>query len=199
MADKQSYLQLSESIQHVTFLKDLPDVSEDEKSELQTHIKDLASRQENKFDNIIGMIKKCDAYIEALENEMEEIKSNRDAWKRNKENLIKIIKFAYQQNLISNTPTGAKYQATIRPVKPRLVDNFDQWTDPDKAEYGLRKITTLVRIKDETVLESKQEELPDKDRLRQDILANQEKAPAVAQLVPGYSLVYERRKRLTYS
>jgi hypothetical protein len=80
-----------------------------------------------------------------------------------------------------------------------LVDNFDQWTDPDRAEYGLRKITTLVRIKDETVLESKQEELPDKDRLRKDILANQEKAPAVAQLVPGYSLVYERRKRLTSS
>jgi len=199
MADKQSYLQLSESIQHVNFLKELPDVSEDEKSELQTHIKDLASRQENKFDNIIGMIKKCDAYIEVLENEMQEIKSNRDAWKRNKENLIKIIKFAYQQNLISSTPTGAKYQATIRTVKPRLVDNFDQWTAPDKAEYGLRKVTTLVRIKDETVLESKQEELPDKERLRQDIIANQEKAPAVAQLVPGYSLVYERRKRLTYS
>jgi len=63
----------------------------------------------------------------------------------------------------------------------------------------LKKITTVVRIKDETVLDSKQEELPDKDRVRQDILANRSSVPAIAQLIPGYSLVYERRKRLISS
>ena len=199
MSDKQSYVQLSESIQHVSFLKDLPDTSEEDRAYLQKHIEDLASRHENKFDNIIGIIKKCDAYIEALEKEMEEIKNNRDAWKRNKENLVKIIKFAYQQNLINSTPTGAKYQATIRATKPRLIDNFELWSDQERIEYGLKKITTLVRIKDETVLDAKQEELPDKDRVRQDILTNQSSVPAIAQLVPGYSLVYERRKRLISS
>ena len=54
-------------------------------------------------------------------------------------------------------------------------------------------------MKDETVLDAKQEELPDKDRVRQDILTNQSSVPAIAQLVPGYSLVYERRKRLISS
>jgi hypothetical protein len=199
MSDKQSYVQLSESIQHVSFLKDLPDTSEEDRSYLQKHIEDLASRHENKFDNIIEIIKKCDIYIESLEKEMEEVKNNRDAWKRNKENLVKIIKFAYQQNLINSTPTGAKYQATIRSTKPRLVDNFELWSDQDKVEYGLRKTTTLVRIRDEAILDAKQEELPDKDRVRQDILANRSSVPAIAQLIPGYSLVYERRKRLISS
>ena len=199
MSDKQSYVQLSESIQHVSFLKDLPDTSEEDRSYLQKHIEDLASRHENKFDNIIEIIKKCDIYIESLEKEMEEVKNNRDAWKRNKENLVKIIKFAYQQNLINSTPTGAKYQATISSTKPRLVDNFELWSDQDKVEYGLRKTTTLVRIRDEAVLDAKQEELPDKDRVRQDILANRSSVPAIAQLIPGYSLVYERRKRLISS
>ena len=77
MADKQSYIQLAESIQHISFLKDFPEVSDDDRAELERHLQDLASRQESKFDAIIGMIKKCDAYIEALQNEMDEIKDRK--------------------------------------------------------------------------------------------------------------------------
>lgn len=197
MADKLSLIQISESIQHIGFLKDLPDIPDDERAMLEQHLLDLASRQESKFDSIIGMIKKCDAYIEALENEMNEIKENLDAWKKNREKMISIIKFAYQQDLIGNKPTGVKYQATIRKVKPRLVDNFDHWEDEDKTEFGLRKTVTITRIKDETVLDVKQEELPDKDRLREALAADDGSAPVSAQLVPGFSFVYERRKRLT--
>lgn len=197
MADKLSLIQISESIQHIGFLKDMPDIPEDERAVLEQHLADLASRQESKFDSIIGMVKKCDAYIEALENEMDEIKANLDAWKKNREKMISIIKFAYQQDLIGNKPTGVKYQATIRKVKPRLVDNFDHWKDEDRTEFGLRKTITITRIKDETVVEQKQEELPDKDRVREALTVDDGSAPAAAQLVPGFSFVYERRKRLT--
>jgi len=197
MADKLSLIQIAESIQHIGFLKDLPDIPEDERALLEQHLADLASRQESKFDAIIGMIKKCDAYIEALQTELGEIKDNLDAWKKNREKMVSIIKFAYQQELIDNKPTGTKYQATIRKVKPRLVDNFDHWEEQDKEEFGLRKTTTITRIKDNTVLDVKQEDLPDKDRVREALATDDGSAPGPAQLVPGFSFVYERRKRLS--
>ena len=197
MADKLSLIQIAESIQHIGFLKDMPDIPEDERVMLEQHLHDLASRQESKFDAIIGMIKKCDAYIEALQTEMDEIKANLDAWKKNREKMVSIVKFAYQQNLIDNKPTGVKYQATIRKVKPRLVDNFEHWEEEDRTEFGLRKTTTVTRIKDNTVVDVKQEDVPDKDRVRDALATDDGSAPAAAQLVPGFSFVYERRKRLS--
>ena len=197
MSDTKTYAQLSEAIQHINFLKDLPDVDVDERAELEQHLCNLASRQESKFDAIIGMIKKCDAYIEALQNEMADIKENLEAWKKNKERITNIIKFAYQQELIDSKPMGVKYQATIKRVKPRLVDNFEHWSEEEKTEFGIRKTVTLTRIKDETVLEVKQEDLPDKDRVRAALSADTGEAPLPSQLVPGFAFVYERRKRLS--
>ena len=199
MADKLTYVQIAEQIQHISFLKDMPELDEADRDRMQQYLTDLASRQENKFDNIIGMIKKCDAYITALENEMKEIKENLTAWKRNKEMMTDIIKFAFQKELISNKPTGVKYQGVFRRVTPRLVDNFDHWNEGDRVEFGLRKTTTVTRVKDGTVLDVKQEDLPDKERLRDVLTADTGEAPASAHLVPGYSFTYERRKRLTES
>jgi hypothetical protein len=197
MADNASFLQLSESIQNIQFLKDTPEVSEDERAELEQYLSDLASRQESKFDAIISMIKKCDTYIVALENEMNEIQANLESWKKNKQNMINIIKFAYQQNLIGNKPTGIKYQAIIRKTKPRLVDNFSNWDEVERAEFSLRKTTIVTRVKDEAIVDIKHEELPDKDRVREELIADSGLAPVSAQLIPGCSFTYERRKRLT--
>lgn len=196
MADKLSYVQIAEQIQHISFLREMPELDDEDQVRMQKHLQDLASRQESKFDGIISMIKKCDAYITALENEMAEIKQNLEAWKKNKEMMTNIIKYAYQQNLISNKPTGIKYQGVFRRVKPRLVDNFSNWEADEVREFGLRKTTTITRIKDDTIVEVKQENLPDKDRVREELSADSGKAPLSAQLIPGYSFTYERRKRL---
>ena len=199
MADKNTYLQLSQSVQHLSFLKELPETSEDEKAELETYLQDLASQQERKFDSIIGLLKKCDHYIDAYDKELAELKDARDSWKRNREKVIGIIKYAFQQDLITSKLNGERYQGTIAKVKSKLVDNFDQWDDSDIKEFGLKKTTTLSRLKDDSVVEVKEESLPDKDRIRTAIEENNKKVPPIAQLFSSYSFRYGRRKRLTNS
>ena len=111
--------------------------------------------------------------------------------------LSNIFKYAYQSNLIDSKPTGIKYQATLRKTKPRLVDNFEHWTDQEKEEFGVKKTTITTRIKDNILLDKKEEILPDKDHVRTELEKDTGKAPLSSELIKSYALTVERRKRLT--
>ena len=197
MADKMSYVQIAEQIQHIDFLKTTPEIEGEDFERLEVHLKELVARKENKFDNIISMIKKCDAYIAALESEAEEVEKNLKSWKNNRQLMINILKVAYQNNLICNKPTGIKYQGVFRRLQPKLVDNFSNWSDKEREEFGLLRTTILTRLKDNETVEVKEEKVPDKSKLRLILAENELVAPVAAELVQSYSFTYERRKRLS--
>ena len=196
MADPISYLRLLEEGEQIDYLLNLPDVTDEEKEELKYIWNSLKSRKESKFDAIIGVIKECDKYMDQLETEMKELKNNYEHWKKKRTNVINIIKMAYEKQLISSKPTGTKYQATIRPTKTKLIDNFDKWTRNEKEKYGLYKRTVVARVVDNSIVNQKQEELPDKERIRKILADYPKEAPASARLVQRVSLVYGLRKRI---
>ena len=196
MADPISYLRLLEEGEQIDYLLKSPDVTDEEKEELEYIWNSLKSRKESKFDAIIGVIKECDKYMDQLETEMKEIKNNYEHWKKKRSNVINIIKMAYEKQLISSKPTGTKYQATIRPTKTKLIDNFDKWTRNEKENFGLYKRTIITRAIDNSIINQKQEELPDKERIRKVLTNHPKEAPATARLVQRVSLVYGLRKRI---
>ena len=75
MADPVSFLNLLEQDQQIEYLLSLPEMNEDEKAELQYMWQSLKSREESKFDAIIGVIKECVKQIDNLDQEIEELKS----------------------------------------------------------------------------------------------------------------------------
>ena len=196
MADPVSFLNLLEQSQQIEYLLNLPEVDEDEKAELEHIYRSLKTREESKFDAIIGVLKECDKYTDQIIDEIAELKGNLEHWKNKKSNIINIIKLAYENQLISSKPTGKKYQATIKKVKPRLIDNFDQWTEKEKNTFGLKKKTVVKRIISDEIIKETEEDLPDKEQLRVAIEENSGLAPDKAKLLRRVSLSYRRRKRI---
>ena len=196
MADPVSFLNLLEQSQQIEYLLNLPEVDEDEKAELEHIYRSLKTREESKFDAIIGILKECDKYTDQIIDEIAELKGNLEHWKNKKSNIINIIKLAYENQLISSKPTGKKYQATIKKVKPRLIDNFDQWTEKEKNTFGLKKKTVVKRIISDEIIKETEEDLPDKEHLRVAIEENPGSAPDKAKLLRRVSLSYRRRKRI---
>ena len=196
MADPVSFLNLLEQSQQIEYLLSLPEVDEDEKAELEHIYRSLKTREESKFDAIIGVLKECDKYTDQIIDEIAELKGNLEHWKNKKSNIINIIKLAYENQLISSKPTGKKYQATIKKVKPRLIDNFDQWTEQEKSTFGLKKKTVVKRIISDEIIKETEEDLPDKEQLRVAIEENPGSAPDKAKLLRRVSLTYRRRKRI---
>jgi len=196
MADPVSFLNLLEQSQQIEYLLSLPEVDEDEKAELEHIYRSLKTREESKFDAIIGVLKECDKYTDQIIDEITELKGNLEHWKNKKSNIINIIKLAYENQLISSKPTGKKYQATIKKVKPRLIDNYDQWTEKEKNTFGLKKKTVVKRIISDEIIKETEEDLPDKEQLRVAIEENSGLAPDKAKLLRRVSLSYRRRKRI---
>ena len=196
MADPVSFLNLLEQSQQIEYLLNLPEVDEDEKAELEHIYRSLKTREESKFDAIIGVLKECDKYTDQIIDEIAELKGNLEHWKNKKSNIINIIKLAYENQLISSKPTGKKYQATIKKVKPRLIDNFEQWTEQEKSTFGLKKKTVVKRIISDEIIKETEEDLPDKEQLRVAIEENPGSAPDKAKLLRRVSLSYRRRKRI---
>ena len=195
MADPLSYNQLLEKGKEIDELLQ-SSIDSEEKEELEYIWNCLKSREESKFDAIISVIKDCDKQISTREKEIIELKKNQEFWKNKRKTIINIIKTAYENRLISSMPTGNKYQATIKSVKSKLIDNFDNWSAEEKIKFGLVKETFLKRIFSGELLNKSEEKLPDKEHLRKALIENPTAAPSKAKLVQRVSLTYNLRKRL---
>ena len=196
MSDPLTYNQLLENSKEIDELLQSPALDEEEKEELEYIWNNLKSREESKFDAIISLVKDCDKQIICREKEINELKKNQEHWKNKRKNIINIIKTAYENKLISSMPTGNKYQATIRSVRSKLIDNFENWSYQEKIKFGIKKETVLYRLFNNQFLGKKIEELPDKDSLRKALSEDPTTAPVKAQLVQKVSLTYNLRKRL---
>ena len=195
MADPLSYNQLLEKGKEIDELLQ-SSIDSEEKEELEYIWNCIKSREESKFDAIISVIKDCDKQISIREKEIIELKKNQEFWKNKRKTIINIIKTAYENKLISSMPTGNKYQATIKSVRSKLIDNFENWSYSEKMKFGLKKETILYRLLNGQFLGKKIEELPDKDSLRKALSDDPTTAPVEAQLVQKVSLTYNLRKRL---
>ena len=197
MPDKQSFRELSQSIQHIDILRDMPDVAEDEKEEMRQYMEDLTHRRADKLDHIIGILKDCDRRIEILDKEEKEIKETKERWKKNHKMIADIIKFCFQSNLIESKLNGNKYQATVANCSPKVQEEMHLWDDQDKAKYGLTKTTTVTRNSDGVVISQKEEVTADKDRLKTDLKENVPGTPVSSHLQQVVRLSYSRRKRIS--
>jgi membrane-associated HD superfamily phosphohydrolase len=195
MADRLTYNQLLEKSKEIDELLKLSEDNQ-EKEELEYIWNCLKSREESKFDAIISVIKDCDKQISNREKEIIELKKNQEFWKNKRKTIINIIKTAYENKLISSMPTGNKYQATIKSVKSKLIDDFESWTAEEKIKFGLVKETFLKRIFNGELLNKSEEKLPDKEHLRRALVENPTAAPSKAKLIQRVSLTYNLRKRL---
>ena len=195
MADPLSSNQLLEKSKEIDELLQ-SSIDSEEKEELEYIWNCIKSREESKFDAIISVIKDCDKQISSREKEIIELKKNQDFWKNKRKTIINIIKTAYENRLISSMPTGNKYQATIKSVKSKLIDDFDNWSAEEKIKFGLVKETFLKRIFSGELLNKSEEKLPDKEHLRKALIENPTAAPSKAKLVQRVSLTYNLRKRL---
>ena len=196
MADPVTYSQLLENSKEIDELLQSPELNEDEKEDLEYIWNSLKSREESKFDAIISLVKDCDKQILIRDKEISELKRNQNFWKNKRKNIINIIKKAYEEHLIDSMPTGNKYEATIKQVKSRLVDNYESWTSQEIKEFGLFKTTMTKRMSDSSTVNWKEETLPDKKAVRDSLEAADGKAPRDAHLSRKFSLTYNLRKRL---
>ena len=83
-----------------------------------------------------------------------------------------------------------------KPTKSKLIDNLDKWTFNEKERFSLYKRTVVTRAIDNSIVDQKQEELPDKVQIRKVLSQHPKEAPTSSRLVQRVSLVYGLRKRI---
>tara|TARA_R100000734_G_scaffold19073_1_gene17867 strand:+ start:2718 stop:3320 length:603 start_codon:yes stop_codon:yes gene_type:complete len=196
MADKLSYEQILKNKKYIDQMLKTGDIDKEEKEELEYIWSSLESREESKFDAIISLIKDCDKQISSREKEISELKKNQEFWKNKRKNIINIIKTAYEKNLITAMPTGNKYQATIKKVKSKIIDNYNSWTKDEKNKFSLYKTTMIQRLFNGSTVDWKEEMLPDKEQLRKVMSEDPTTIPENVKIVRRVSLTYNLRKRL---
>ena len=196
MADKLSYEQILKNKKYIDQMLKTGDIDKEEKEELEYIWSSLESREESKFDAIISLIKDCDKQITSREKEISELKKNQEFWKNKRKNIINIIKTAYEKNLITAMPTGNKYQATIKKVKSKIIDNYNLWTKDEKNKFSLYKTTMIQRLFNGSTVDWKEEMLPDKEQLRKVMSEDPTTIPENVKIVRRVSLTYNLRKRL---
>ncbi len=196
MADKLSYEQILKNKKYIDQMLKTGDIDKEEKEELEYIWSSLESREESKFDAIISLIKDCDKQITSREKEISELKKNQEFWKNKRKNIINIIKTAYEKNLITAMPTGNKYQATIKKVKSKIIDNYNSWTKDEKNKFSLYKTTMIQRLFNGSTVDWKEEMLPDKEQLRKVMSEDPTTIPENVKIVRRVSLTYNLRKRL---
>ena len=196
MADKLSYEQILKNKKYIDQMLKTGDIDKEEKEELEYIWSSLKSREESKFDAIISLIKDCDKQISSREKEISELKKNQEFWKNKRKNIINIIKTAYEKNLITAMPTGNKYQATIKKVKSKIIDNYNSWTKDEKNKFSLYKTTMIQRLFNGSTVDWKEEMLPDKEQLRKVMSEDPTTIPENVKIVRRVSLTYNLRKRL---
>ena len=196
MADPLTLVMLLEYGHQMELLLAEDELDEEEKEELAAIWESLKSRQESKFDAIINLIKECDKHIGQLDKELSELKTSKKHWETKRKCIINIIKVAYERDLIDSKPTGNKYQATIRAVKPKLIDNYNHWSEEERKNFTLRKKTTITRSLTDEIINEREEEMPDKEKVKKALETYPESAPKVVQLVRRVSLTYNLRKRI---
>ena len=196
MADKLSYEQILKNKKYIDQMLKTDSIDKEEKEELEYIWSSLESREESKFDAIISLIKDCDKQITSREKEISELKKNQEFWKNKRKNIINIIKTAYEKNLITAMPTGNKYQATIKKVKSKIIDNYNSWTKDEKNKFSLYKTTMIQRLFNGSTVDWKEEMLPDKEQLRKVMSEDPTTIPENVKIVRRVSLTYNLRKRL---
>ena len=77
-----------------------------------------------------------------------------------------------------------------------MIPNFDMWNDKEKQKFGLKKSTIIKRIFNNKIIQEENENLPDKERMREIMEDFPENGPSPAKLVKRVSLAYRLRKRI---
>ena len=177
MADPKSYREILEDQKMIEELIDLPNTDEEERESLQIFGRILKAEKPT---NLMPSSRSSVNVITVLNNslsELDELKESVSYWKNKRQNVINIIKAAYQNQLISSKPTGIKYQATIRNVLPKVQENFSDWSENEKQKFGIKKTLTVETIRDGEVIKKHEDVYADKEELRQTLMQNPNQAP----------------------